>query len=583
MLRLPGGSLGQRGAPGVGLARNKIFAPFPAQLGRGIRTSLAESLRHTSLAAKSLTDPWRTLGVSKNADEKEIKRAHRKLVLQHHPDISKEDAEAEARFLAIQEAYEIIMGRRRGKESDSSPNGNSWDFHDWYWRFSMSKRWGRSKSSSRAGATNPFASATPPPGRQWKTQLEGLRHKAAAKRAKRRPAPASSSSSAGPGHNQQGRAKPAWSSMTKNQSGSPQKPEAQGHTEQLGSRGSIQSAASGTAAHQQSVPEGASPVEASPRLNNSVAAAGLGSTGFHQPEKAAPADGGKHAHVAARTPHGCQRGHTGTSESPRHHAQQDEGSVASQQQSSGLRHSFKIDWSFLQQTEEQLTRALREAETGSERGWSAHAASRRHPEHKGVHGDLAQHAEQAQRHGFLRHVVGHVQRLRVHSEGRVHSHAVRFVQHASQLGQHLQVRLRSLSASANSVNSHDAQRTQHADLHLEFEETVRKRNHSSLTAGRRPAIPLNGAAGMTPNRIQGLHRHRRTSGKARMPEAAPEGIVSATGGMSSEVGEAGDQTREHQHQQQRRRFVNDGQVKERVSSQLAGLRRRAAIRQELVE
>lgn len=85
-------------------------------------------------------DPWETLGVTQDADEKEIKRAHRRLVLRLHPDVRKarqggagdEDAQAEAAFLAVQEAYEIIMGRRRGKELDASADGNSWEFHDWW-------------------------------------------------------------------------------------------------------------------------------------------------------------------------------------------------------------------------------------------------------------------------------------------------------------------------------------------------------------------------------------------------------------------------------------------------------------------
>ncbi|EFN55777.1 hypothetical protein CHLNCDRAFT_145222 [Chlorella variabilis] len=82
--------------------------------------------------ACSLNDPWATLGVPQTASEKEIKKAHRKLVLQHHPDVRKDDVVAHARFMRIQEAYELIMGKRQGKDIDNRPADKSgWQFHDW--------------------------------------------------------------------------------------------------------------------------------------------------------------------------------------------------------------------------------------------------------------------------------------------------------------------------------------------------------------------------------------------------------------------------------------------------------------------
>lgn len=56
--------------------------------------------------AASLSDPWRVLGVDKTADDAQVKKAHRRLVLRHHPDLSPGDPlQAQARFIAIQEAY----------------------------------------------------------------------------------------------------------------------------------------------------------------------------------------------------------------------------------------------------------------------------------------------------------------------------------------------------------------------------------------------------------------------------------------------------------------------------------------------
>jgi curved DNA-binding protein len=53
-------------------------------------------------------DYYKTLGVDKNATEKEIKSAFRKLAREHHPDVNPDDPQAEARFKEINEAYEVL-------------------------------------------------------------------------------------------------------------------------------------------------------------------------------------------------------------------------------------------------------------------------------------------------------------------------------------------------------------------------------------------------------------------------------------------------------------------------------------------
>ena len=57
------------------------------------------------------------LGVSKNADEKEIKSAFRKLAKQYHPDINKEP-DAEAKFKEISEAYAVLGDAEKRKQYD---------------------------------------------------------------------------------------------------------------------------------------------------------------------------------------------------------------------------------------------------------------------------------------------------------------------------------------------------------------------------------------------------------------------------------------------------------------------------------
>lgn len=62
------------------------------------------------MAAKR--DYYDVLGVSKNATEREIKSAYRKLALEWHPDRNK-SSEAETRFKEINEAYEVLSDSQK--------------------------------------------------------------------------------------------------------------------------------------------------------------------------------------------------------------------------------------------------------------------------------------------------------------------------------------------------------------------------------------------------------------------------------------------------------------------------------------
>jgi len=63
-------------------------------------------------------DYYEVLGVSKNADEAEIKKAYRKLAIKYHPDKNPGDASAEEKFKEAAEAYEILSDSQKRSQYD---------------------------------------------------------------------------------------------------------------------------------------------------------------------------------------------------------------------------------------------------------------------------------------------------------------------------------------------------------------------------------------------------------------------------------------------------------------------------------
>ena len=63
-------------------------------------------------------DYYEVLGVSKNADAAEIKKAYRKLALQYHPDRNPGDKEAEEKFKEAAEAYDVLSNEEKKRRYD---------------------------------------------------------------------------------------------------------------------------------------------------------------------------------------------------------------------------------------------------------------------------------------------------------------------------------------------------------------------------------------------------------------------------------------------------------------------------------
>ena len=63
-------------------------------------------------------DYYEVLGVSRDADESEIKKTFRRLARQYHPDANPDDPEAEERFKELAEAYEVLSDADRRRTYD---------------------------------------------------------------------------------------------------------------------------------------------------------------------------------------------------------------------------------------------------------------------------------------------------------------------------------------------------------------------------------------------------------------------------------------------------------------------------------
>jgi molecular chaperone DnaJ len=65
------------------------------------------------MASTTPRDPYEVLGVARDADESQIKKAFRKLARELHPDVNRHDPDAEEKFKEAAEAYEILSDAER--------------------------------------------------------------------------------------------------------------------------------------------------------------------------------------------------------------------------------------------------------------------------------------------------------------------------------------------------------------------------------------------------------------------------------------------------------------------------------------
>jgi len=70
-------------------------------------------------------DYYKTLGLEKGADDKEIKASYRRLARKYHPDLNPNDAAAEAKFKEVGEAYEVLSDPEKRRKYDMF--GSNWE------------------------------------------------------------------------------------------------------------------------------------------------------------------------------------------------------------------------------------------------------------------------------------------------------------------------------------------------------------------------------------------------------------------------------------------------------------------------
>jgi len=112
---------------------------------------------------------YKTLGVEKTASSDEIKKKYRKLALKYHPDKNPDNAEAEARFKKISEAYAVLSDSKKRQEYDTYGSAGfqqRYSQEDIFRGFDLNdilKQFGFGGGSFRSGGfrTQPGAGANP--------------------------------------------------------------------------------------------------------------------------------------------------------------------------------------------------------------------------------------------------------------------------------------------------------------------------------------------------------------------------------------------------------------------------------------
>ena len=99
--------------------------PNPNKLDNAL-SSLLESIHKKLVRVLTMSDNYyETLGVQKNASQKEITAAFRKLARKYHPDVNPDNSEAEEKFKEINEAHSVLSDPEKRNQYDTFGNSRN--------------------------------------------------------------------------------------------------------------------------------------------------------------------------------------------------------------------------------------------------------------------------------------------------------------------------------------------------------------------------------------------------------------------------------------------------------------------------